>query len=65
MNWQEYCRFKVEIEAMFAKKMEALKIIYPHEWKKDHAPKGGSSASKGAPRSGHRVGAKRLAQERE
>lgn len=60
MNWNEYLRFKEEIENLYKRKMDALKIIYPDEWKKDHAPKGGSSASKGAPRSGRRVGAKNL-----
>ena len=58
MRIEEYLRHRDKIRMEFKKDMNALRIIYPEEWKKDHAPKGGPAASKGAPRSGHRVGAK-------
>ena len=54
----EYQRHKHYFQQVFNRRMNALREMYPEEWKKDHAPKGGPAESKGSPRSGHRVGAK-------
>ena len=54
----EYHRHKSSIQQLYFRRMKALREMYPEEWKKDHAPKGGPAESKGSPRSGHRVGAK-------
>jgi len=46
MNMDEYIQLKEKIIECYTRDLEALKIVYPEEWKMDHDRKAQREASK-------------------